>query len=325
MFVKLDDDNSGQVSEDEFKSMGEEDKNLLYSVLGVSDPLEIFHQLDVDESGLLEIDEFCDGIWQVAISKAPIELKRIEKQVNNLKNNVLEMRVSQSAIQELMETVLSSVNARMPQATEEKNEPKKDESKIHGLDAKLAGSKVLNAWLDGLDAKLAALRSSLSADLQEVSNQLKGGGVSLLNQEKQVLCVMKQKAVISLGEQGGEALSRDIPCLSTDMFQSTESLKSIVQDAVLSAKNSNLRALDSSADHLSPRTVTRESFGLGEPALPSLMIRPTWAEELQESMHREVGGLKDGLDKLLVRSKDHGSTLADLKKELSQRDKLSMI
>merc|ERR1719491_1296599 len=80
MFLRLDDDQSGQVSEEEMSAMNEEDKNLLYSVLGLSDPLEVFKQLDVDGSGSLEIDEFCDGIWQVAISKAPIELKRIEKQ-----------------------------------------------------------------------------------------------------------------------------------------------------------------------------------------------------------------------------------------------------
>merc|ERR1719454_1030616 len=56
MFIRLDDDGSGQVSQDEMACMSEEDKHLLNSVLGVSDPLEVFRQLDVDGSGLLEID-----------------------------------------------------------------------------------------------------------------------------------------------------------------------------------------------------------------------------------------------------------------------------
>merc|ERR1719486_883688 len=92
MFRNLDDDKSGQVSEDEMAQMSEDDRNLLHSILGMSDPLEIFKQLDVDGSGHLEIDEFCDGVWQVAISKAPIELKRLEKQAAYTQKQVLALR-----------------------------------------------------------------------------------------------------------------------------------------------------------------------------------------------------------------------------------------
>merc|ERR1712176_1400869 len=112
MFERLDQDGDHTITLAEIDRLTEEDKSMLYTNLSITDPREIFGALDVDDSGCIDIDEFCDGIWQVAISKAPIELKRLEKQVNSLKHQMQENTGIQRTMQETLETVLSTVNAQ---------------------------------------------------------------------------------------------------------------------------------------------------------------------------------------------------------------------
>merc|ERR1719217_365886 len=50
----------------------------------LADPLDIFAALDTDRSGYLDIDEFCDGLWQVVVSQVPVEVRRMEKQIEHL-------------------------------------------------------------------------------------------------------------------------------------------------------------------------------------------------------------------------------------------------
>jgi len=88
IFERLDEDGSGEVSEDEIANISDEDRIKLEQVLGIADPIEIFRTLDVDKSGSIGIDEFCDGIWQVAAQKGNIELKRIEKKLDSLRLRV---------------------------------------------------------------------------------------------------------------------------------------------------------------------------------------------------------------------------------------------
>merc|ERR1719188_2797184 len=82
VFVRLDKDGSGDVSHDELMTLTDEDNAMLHQLLGTHDPMRIFAALDVDDSGTINRDEFIDGIWQVAISNAPIETKRMEMQVD---------------------------------------------------------------------------------------------------------------------------------------------------------------------------------------------------------------------------------------------------
>jgi len=88
IFERLDEDGSGEVSEDEIANIDDVDRMKLEQVLGIADPIEIFRTLDVDKSGSIGIDEFCDGIWQVAAQKGNIELKRIEKKLDSLRLRV---------------------------------------------------------------------------------------------------------------------------------------------------------------------------------------------------------------------------------------------
>jgi len=81
MFVRLDVDGSGDISRDELVNMCKEDQQLLSGLLTTNSPVEMFDALDIDGSGDIDINEFCRGVEQVAFSNTPIELKRMERQI----------------------------------------------------------------------------------------------------------------------------------------------------------------------------------------------------------------------------------------------------
>merc|ERR1719270_1617519 len=88
IFLNLDNDGSGKVSMEELKGISQEDRQQLMRMMQVQDPIEIFRALDTDDSGELDVEEFCDGVWEVAISNVPIEMKRMEKQINEVHHNL---------------------------------------------------------------------------------------------------------------------------------------------------------------------------------------------------------------------------------------------
>lgn len=100
LFERMDLDSSGFVSREEILSISDSDRQLLQNTLSIHDHAEIFDALDVDGSGSLQIEEFCDGIWHVAMSSAPIEIKKIEKQVRILREEIQESsRIAASTCQ----------------------------------------------------------------------------------------------------------------------------------------------------------------------------------------------------------------------------------
>eukprot|EP00929_Paragymnodinium_shiwhaense_P096636 TRINITY_DN58281_c0_g3_i3.p1 TRINITY_DN58281_c0_g3~~TRINITY_DN58281_c0_g3_i3.p1 ORF type:complete len:619 (-),score=155.35 TRINITY_DN58281_c0_g3_i3:197-2053(-) len=88
VFRRLDEDGSGEVSREEIQTISAADQEVLTQLMGSADPVEIFDALDVDGSGDIGIDEFIDGIWQVFVSKAPIEMKRMERQVEYIRKQL---------------------------------------------------------------------------------------------------------------------------------------------------------------------------------------------------------------------------------------------
>eukprot|EP00931_Biecheleriopsis_adriatica_P003756 TRINITY_DN105526_c0_g1_i1.p1 TRINITY_DN105526_c0_g1~~TRINITY_DN105526_c0_g1_i1.p1 ORF type:complete len:627 (+),score=139.00 TRINITY_DN105526_c0_g1_i1:67-1947(+) len=98
MFLRLDEDQSGQVSKDEILNINPRDLKILSNSLGVTKPMQVFNALDVDGSGEISIDEFFDGILDVAIARTTVDQKRIEKQVETLHWRVKEMFNSQHEI-----------------------------------------------------------------------------------------------------------------------------------------------------------------------------------------------------------------------------------
>eukprot|EP00403_Amphidinium_massartii_P021660 CAMPEP_0178395678 /NCGR_PEP_ID=MMETSP0689_2-20121128/13342_1 /TAXON_ID=160604 /ORGANISM="Amphidinium massartii, Strain CS-259" /LENGTH=699 /DNA_ID=CAMNT_0020016339 /DNA_START=106 /DNA_END=2201 /DNA_ORIENTATION=- len=88
MFIRLDEDSSGEVSLEELGAITNEEIQELHQALGLKDPIEIFKLLDVDGSGALGIDEFCEGIWEVSQNSGSLELKILNKQVLGLRKRV---------------------------------------------------------------------------------------------------------------------------------------------------------------------------------------------------------------------------------------------
>ena len=39
--------------------------------------------------GSLDIDEFCEGVWQVVVSQSPIEMRRLEKQMDAVRRDMI--------------------------------------------------------------------------------------------------------------------------------------------------------------------------------------------------------------------------------------------
>jgi len=112
IFQRLDTDGSGKVSTEEIQEVEQEDLARLAEFMAIQDPVEIFNALDVDESGEIDIDEFCDGIWEVVISEAPLEMKRMEKQVENMQTVVKQIQQNQSLMQDQLGDILQLLQHR---------------------------------------------------------------------------------------------------------------------------------------------------------------------------------------------------------------------
>lgn len=102
MFLSLDADNSGYISRGELQMASEDERNALLDV-SPEDPLDLFDALDVDQTDNLSIDEFCEGLWAVSISKETLETQRMIKQVAKMFVRLKSME----AIQDKMERNLS--------------------------------------------------------------------------------------------------------------------------------------------------------------------------------------------------------------------------
>eukprot|EP00927_Polykrikos_kofoidii_P041486 TRINITY_DN3537_c0_g1_i1.p1 TRINITY_DN3537_c0_g1~~TRINITY_DN3537_c0_g1_i1.p1 ORF type:complete len:617 (-),score=116.61 TRINITY_DN3537_c0_g1_i1:94-1944(-) len=111
MFCRLDEDRSGQLSREELRNISAEDNKKLCVALGVNTPMQIFDALDIDHSGKVSISEFFDSIWDCALTKSPVDLKRMEKQVATMSWRLKEAFSPQEEMSLTMNEVLRSVNA----------------------------------------------------------------------------------------------------------------------------------------------------------------------------------------------------------------------
>merc|ERR1712186_48015 len=88
-FREMDEDGSGLLDMHELRGASEEIKAQLQRICNMEDVEEIFKSLDYDESGAVDIDEFCEGMLK-ATSERPGELVRILKQCTEILQNARE-------------------------------------------------------------------------------------------------------------------------------------------------------------------------------------------------------------------------------------------
>lgn len=81
VLVEIDEDNSGTIDLDELRGALEQETSKLEEIQAHVDVEDIFLALDILDDGYLDIDEFCDALYQCAFAKLPIEMKRIDKQI----------------------------------------------------------------------------------------------------------------------------------------------------------------------------------------------------------------------------------------------------
>lgn len=93
IFKRLDTDGSGYLTREEIMKISEEDKQIFHETLAFGNPIIVFDALDADDSGYVSVQEFCDGIWNVAISNSPIEIKRMEKQVDHIRKQLIALNL----------------------------------------------------------------------------------------------------------------------------------------------------------------------------------------------------------------------------------------
>merc|ERR1719210_1172030 len=79
-----------------------------------TDPMDMFDALDVDGSGEVGIDEFCAGIQQVAISNTPIEIKRMERQIESIFKQLKRAQHVQERHQNMLEALLEDTRGAVP-------------------------------------------------------------------------------------------------------------------------------------------------------------------------------------------------------------------
>jgi len=93
MFNAIDENGDNSLTREELLRAPVEIKLELQDYLdsGHESLMELFNLLDVDDSGEVDIDEFCDGIAQLLNSEAPVELIRVMKQLKTMRKEIIEI------------------------------------------------------------------------------------------------------------------------------------------------------------------------------------------------------------------------------------------
>merc|ERR550537_1142993 len=95
MFQDIDTDKSGDITIDEISSIGWDVRERMASCFETDDMVELFEMLDIDGSGHIKIDEFCDQLVKIVTSDTPVENIRMMKQLALLRHEVNELAFTQ--------------------------------------------------------------------------------------------------------------------------------------------------------------------------------------------------------------------------------------
>jgi len=108
LFKDFDADGDETVTISEIKNANEEVRQQLEGFMQVDSLEELFEMIDVDGSGEIDIDEFCDGISKVVSSDIDVETMRMLKQLSVIRKELKDLKSS-----------VGNLGARMAQVREQ--------------------------------------------------------------------------------------------------------------------------------------------------------------------------------------------------------------
>jgi len=113
LFMALDSDGSGEITLSEVESIDPADRQVLRQLSSIENPVEIFHALDIHETGSLCIDEFCDGMTDIAVKQVPLEIKRLTKQVSTMFHMMKNIHETMPKLEQQLQS-LTSKSSHVP-------------------------------------------------------------------------------------------------------------------------------------------------------------------------------------------------------------------
>lgn len=161
-FIQADTNESGTISRKELSSISLEGKAFLQGVLGVGDLVEIFDCLDVEGHGEICIKDFCHGIDGIVVSETEPTIKRMERLLECLYQQMKASRAMQDRLVQSMEKVASVLEIPSSRPTPEgtgaeeavTGEADAAEPAESGPAFRKPGDRQMPAWTDELIAEM---------------------------------------------------------------------------------------------------------------------------------------------------------------------------
>jgi len=110
LFMGLDKDKDKRITRDEIEEAPAALKHQLEVFLKADSVEELFQMIDVDDSGEVDIGEFCDSIAKVVTSDTPAEIIRILKQLSVTRKEVSDLKSSVSNLEGLASVTRKAVS-----------------------------------------------------------------------------------------------------------------------------------------------------------------------------------------------------------------------
>eukprot|EP00929_Paragymnodinium_shiwhaense_P081653 TRINITY_DN4278_c0_g1_i2.p1 TRINITY_DN4278_c0_g1~~TRINITY_DN4278_c0_g1_i2.p1 ORF type:complete len:712 (-),score=116.94 TRINITY_DN4278_c0_g1_i2:149-2284(-) len=156
IFRRLDSDGSGKVSSAEFLKLSDGDLDEVIEMTGVTRPLELFQMIDLDMSGELDIDEFCEGLWHVMVDQVPVETRRLQRRVELLyERMMLGKKFDACLIEALIELMVSQETMLGSKMMSKEMHGKLESSKLI-----FRGDRQRDAQADGPSSWSSSLRTT---------------------------------------------------------------------------------------------------------------------------------------------------------------------
>jgi Ca2+-binding EF-hand superfamily protein len=116
VFKIMDADGSGDITLAEIKNAPALVQQEFQTLVGSSAKLEeLFGVMDVDDSGVIDVDEFFDGVCRIATSDMPLETLRVMKQIGRAEDQIHVVKNELADIKTMLTELLNKSNTREPQ------------------------------------------------------------------------------------------------------------------------------------------------------------------------------------------------------------------